>query len=150
MSYYIISAHIISYHIISHYIVSYHIISHCIISYHLILFTSFSRTYVQDKEYLRALVLKLSPLSLKHVLQSGRLAARIVALPEGECRTKNEDMNAFINNGFKHFSTLQIACMDGKHEIVERLLDSQNNFINSVDVNKVSDRNHQITALYYA
>ena len=44
--------------------------------------TSFS-TSMQNKEYLRNLVLKLSPRSLQYVLQSVRLSTRILALPEG-------------------------------------------------------------------
>ena len=38
---------------------------------------------VQDKSYLRMLVIKLSPRSLQYILTSDRLSARLLALPEG-------------------------------------------------------------------
>ena len=42
-----------------------------------------SLSLLQSKDYLLCLVLKLTPRSLQFVLQSGRLAARLLALPEG-------------------------------------------------------------------
>ena len=45
--------------------------------------TSTSPYSTQSKDYLLCLVLKLTPRSLQFVLQSGRLAARLLALPEG-------------------------------------------------------------------
>ena len=70
--------------------------------------TSFS-TSMQNKEYLRNLVLKLSPRSLQYVLQSVRLSTRILALPEGASSSLNKMKNLFSSSNHGNFRVLSYS-----------------------------------------
>lgn len=67
-----------------------------------------------------------------------------------ECRTKNEDMNILLKYTLWNDSLtpLHVACRRGHYEIVERLLDSKNNFRFYVNVNAI-DKYYK-TALHYS
>lgn len=67
-----------------------------------------------------------------------------------ECRTKNEDMNILLKDPLlnDNLTPLHVACRKGHFEIVERLLDSKNNFRFSVNVNAI-DKYYK-TALHYS
>lgn len=67
-----------------------------------------------------------------------------------ECHCNNEDINTLLRCGSAKLTPLQMACCLGHYEIVERLLDSNNHFKDSVDINTINKQFYYRTALHFA